>query len=619
MHYRCFFKLIETLRKVKLGKRLIFTLVFIFVFTVIIVGLMLFTTSTNTVMKKTKQYLSDYIVQLQTNIDKYMDNNINYLNEVSTSVKIINFVRDYEKKNEDNKISSGPMEIYNEILTVNSTLPGLIGIEISTLTDLIVSGSPYSITTGNISSSSIMKSIAENSDRLSFLGTIPLERTGVYSYTKENGKGVVIGAKIKNHSNGKPVGMAVMAFSESSMYNEIYNVSFAGIDEVYITDKNGLIISAKDKNLIGQNDNPLITNTIIENERTAAADNQYRNFNIKINDVNYLVYYSTSLKTGWRIISLTNSDKLVSDISKNFRTSLIIFVITTFLVFLLAVFITQSITLPLKNIIKAMRKTSVNSYPEVAVTGNDEITYLGKTFNQMSQRIQSLIDEIKLMNKKEKQAQFKALQSQINPHFLYNTLDSVNWLGYLSGNDDICQIVNSLSKFFRLSLNKGNDFYSISDELEHVKSYINIQKIKYKSHIEFVFDIENTCLKYKTLKILLQPLVENSICHGIEPLGGKGIIEIKIYSKNNVIKMVVSDNGIGINKQPLEVLKDSFKNDSLSKGYGLANIDERIKLYFGAEFGVHIENNQESGTKVTITIPIIDCDKGTDNNGINNH
>lgn len=601
MRVKLFSKLINFLRLINLSKRLFLLLVIVLTSAVFIIGFIFHQTSKNIVVSETDRYLKDYILVLQSNIDDFMSDQLKSVNELVTNVEVINIVKNYDASNPAIQLSA-VSTIGNELFRASSNISGFIGFDICTTSEL-VSYLQYRVTTGDINTSNIMQRIIKAPERITLFGTIPLEDPGTdYKYVLENGKGVVLGAKIKNHTNGQVVGMGILAFSESELYDVIYKGITTGNDEIYITDQNGVIISKNDKSLLGQQDIASITNTITE-KYESNTDKAY-SFKTEIDNSNYFVYYSISETTGWRIISLTNYDTLISDINGNYIASLFFTGGIAIIVFIFSVLVTKSITIPLNKITHAMHHTSIeNKYPVVNVTGNDEISYLGDTFNIMSKRIQELIIEITEVHKKERQAEFKALQSQINPHFLYNTLDSINWLAYISGNLDICEIVNSLSRFFRLSLNKGNDFYTIADELNHLKCYINILKIKYRDSIDFTQDIDDECLRYKTIKILLQPIVENSVCHGIEPKGGKGKIHIKIYRQDHTIKMEVFDNGIGINEETQQEIEDSFKTNNNKKGYGMANIDERIKIYFGIHYGLSIERNQPCGTKVTIVIP----------------
>jgi two-component system sensor histidine kinase YesM len=231
-----------------------------------------------------------------------------------------------------------------------------------------------------------------------------------------------------------------------------------------------------------------------------------------------------------------------------------------------------------------------------------EIGVLYSSFNYMIKRINELIHEVYLSKIKEKDAELKALQAQINPHFLYNTLDTVNWLAVKHNAPEISKIVNSLASILRYSINKGNDVTTVDKELKHVESYITIQKIRFKDKFEVSFNIDKTILHYKTIKLILQPLVENAIIHGIETYEGKGKILINGYLGDGKIVFEVINNGNPIDLDVVNKLLDSPSEDKDS--YGIQNVNERIKLYYGEEYGLYyqvIDNN----TVARIVIPAV--------------
>jgi two-component system sensor histidine kinase YesM len=193
---------------------------------------------------------------------------------------------------------------------------------------------------------------------------------------------------------------------------------------------------------------------------------------------------------------------------------------------------------------------------------------------------------------KEKEAELLALQSQINPHFLYNTLDSIFWMAERAKCKNISKMVLNLSKLFKLSLNNGDKFTTIKREFEHIYTYLEIQNIRYRGKFKTLINIDPDLLDKKIMRLIIQPIVENSIYHGIEPMSGDGLIEINGVQENNTISIVVRDNGIGFNTDEIE-----------TRGYALKNINKRIKLNYGNEYGLLIKSRKNEGTTVTIRIP----------------
>lgn len=254
----------------------------------------------------------------------------------------------------------------------------------------------------------------------------------------------------------------------------------------------------------------------------------------------------------------------------------------------------------------------------------DEVGTLSKSFNYMTDKLQKMIekqehiieelrnekDRAEEAQKQKRRAELKALQAQINPHFLYNTLNTITWQAADKGLDDICLMAGSLGRFFRLSLSKGTEIISLADETEHVRCYLNIQRIRYQDKLKYSIEVPEWMGEYRVLKLILQPLVENSIYHGIKEKKQGGEIHITAQKghegQNEVLFLKVWDDGAGISEERLEHMNESLKNcrRSSKDGYGIYNVNERIMLCYGKEFGLSYESTEGQYTCATLTIPI---------------
>jgi len=239
--------------------------------------------------------------------------------------------------------------------------------------------------------------------------------------------------------------------------------------------------------------------------------------------------------------------------------------------------------------------------------GSDEIGELMSSFQAMTLRMEEMIDEKYRMGKEVKNAELKALQAQINPHFLYNSLDLVNCLAIQHDVPEIADMINSLVEFYKLSLNRGQEILSLYDELRHVQTYVRIQNLRFEKKIRLEIIEEPWMKKYAILKIILQPLVENSIMHGIlEKEDSRGEIKISSDLKDNRIYITIEDDGVGMSLNQIEnLLKETNEVQHRGSGYGVKNINERIKLYYGAEYGLVFKSRENKGTTVTVSIPAI--------------
>ena len=227
----------------------------------------------------------------------------------------------------------------------------------------------------------------------------------------------------------------------------------------------------------------------------------------------------------------------------------------------------------------------------------------------MVQMIQSLMEKVHNEEIVLRKTELKALQAQINPHFLYNTLDSIQWMCEQDNSKEAVEMVGALAKLFRISISHGNEFITINDELRHAESYLIIQSYRYKNQFTYSFDVDESLLGYMCNKITIQPFIENAIYHGLDRMVDEGEIRICVRADGKDIIITVADNGLGMTKEQCETILKKDRSDS--KGIGVKNVNDRLKIYFGDEYGISIESELDVGTTVKIKIPKIE--KGREN------
>lgn len=289
------------------------------------------------------------------------------------------------------------------------------------------------------------------------------------------------------------------------------------------------------------------------------------------------------------------------------------------LVVVLIVMIVSGIIQPIRELSQVTKKVAEGDFSARAhVDSEDEVAVLADSVNSMTGSIEELVQKIKEDERKMRRADLRLLQEQINPHFLYNTLDTIVWL--IEGNDPdkAVNVVMSLSEFFRLVLSKGREYITIQEEELHIKSYLEIQQVRYRDILEYEIQIDPKLYQYKILKLTLQPLVENSLYHGIKYKRAKGSIMVTGRLQGDEIHFVVEDSGVGLGEEELAKLRREINKpcQDTEKGFGLANVNERIRMNFGAEYGMKIESVKGKGTRVEIVIPAVQyaADKGEELN-----
>jgi len=242
--------------------------------------------------------------------------------------------------------------------------------------------------------------------------------------------------------------------------------------------------------------------------------------------------------------------------------------------------------------------------PETHVT---ELHALTESLNSMAGRLQDLIDANRREQENLKKSELRTLQAQINPHFLYNTLDAIVWLAEAGQTGEVIHITRALSDFFRISLSQGKDWIPVSEEIKHLTGYLTIQKIRYRDILDYEIDIPEALYTQQVLKLLLQPLVENAIYHGVKHRRGRGLVRVTGHAEGSDLVLCVYDNGAGMTPQRLEQVRQSlYGNDGESVGYGLFNVNKRIQLYYNLPQGLQIESREREGTTVTLRVPMLD-------------
>lgn len=273
--------------------------------------------------------------------------------------------------------------------------------------------------------------------------------------------------------------------------------------------------------------------------------------------------------------------------------------------------ISASIYLPIKKLHNVTTAITKNDLRALVTSKNvNEITELGISFNIMIGRIRELLALQAKEQENLQKAELKALQAQINPHFLYNTLDTIVWMAETGKTDQVIEIVRTFSRFFRIALSKGKDWIPIQDEIEHVRSYLHIQKIRYRDILDYEIDVDDNILDGTILKLTLQPLAENALYHGIKNKRNGGTIWVRARRKEHgQVLLEVQDNGVGCTPYKLARIQERLDDESYEisqegEGFGLANVNKRIKLYYGRQYGLSIESQYQKGTRVTVTIPL---------------
>ena len=309
----------------------------------------------------------------------------------------------------------------------------------------------------------------------------------------------------------------------------------------------------------------------------------------------------------WRIIGISYIDELVTGRVADVLKILMVIILFVLIVILLSSFLlSRIISRPIHSLIKAMQdfETNAEEFSYQPVHGSREIGALSDSFGHMVVQIQELMEKVRSEEISLRKTELKALQAQINPHFLYNTLDAIGWMCEEERSKEAVEMVNALAKLFRISISKGHELIPIEKEVEHARNYLMIQNFRYKNQFTYSFNIEESCKSYLCNKITLQPIIENAIYHGIDRMVEEGKIEIRIFEEAEDIIFSVTDNGVGMSPEQCENILKREPGDQT--GIGIKNVNDRVKIYFGEKYGIKIESELDEGTLVSIRMPKVE-------------
>lgn len=380
--------------------------------------------------------------------------------------------------------------------------------------------------------------------------------------------------------------------SFSSIASHINNVSIGQHGYCFLMDKDGNIVYHPQQRLLYSG---------LKSENTAKlaayADGAYTD--------DTAIYSLTSMAgSDWRVVGVSYMDDLVNQsVREMIQLLLLLAIITLITALFTSWLLSQLLDRPLRRLASAMEhfEASADHFTYHPVGGTREVQELSCSFGHMVMRIQQLMNTVREEEVNLRKTELKALQAQINPHFLYNTLDSIAWMCEQGRNADAVNMVHALAKLFRISISKGHELIPIAKEIEHAESYLQIQKYRYKNRFTYHFHVDSSCLEYLCNKITIQPFLENAINHGLDLMVDEGRIEVSVFQEGDDILFHVEDNGVGMSQEQIDAIMAQGPKEH--GGIGIRNVNDRLQIYFGKEYGVKISSQLDMGTCVEVRMP----------------
>lgn len=417
---------------------------------------------------------------------------------------------------------------------------------------------------------------------------------------KANSNYVFSAARIfMDRTTGKNTGILLINIDERSLYNTYKNVLDSN-NSIYIVDEKGSIVSHKDENMLGIN--------FFDMQRFGEIFRESDHKIIKKGDDKFLFSKYLDPETQWTIVEEIPMQELMTPLKKVQYVIIGIFTLCTLLSLVLSIFFSRSTAYPLKVFCRSMERVRHGDLDVISdIKGWEEIKQISDGFNQMIEKIKALLNSIKEKEKLKRKAELDFLQAQINPHFLYNTLFSIKCMISMNQNSNAEDMMTAFIDLLKKTLNNKDELIAISDEIEILNKYITIQSYRYSNKFDIVFDVESTILESRIPKLILQPLVENAIFHGIEPKRGKGVIRIQGLKVKSDILIKVIDDGVGIEKKRIKALwkMDPDVKERKFNQVGIINVHQRIQMNFGMRYGIKIYSTLGKGTEIHVRLPVV--------------
>lgn len=573
---------------IRLKLLIYFNLLIIFpIFTLGLIGNIIYSTSME---KQTNNHTVQMIAQVKHNVEfhiKDMENITYYMAQDPVIADFMNIAPDAEGRE---AVEENVRRVVSAFERIH---PEIAGILVANVQDLYISNAMHKLSRDSLTTEMWYREAVAEPTGIHLLSK-PLGRNLATGYSADDVVSVV--KAFTDPVTGQCKGVILIDLRLDIIKKITEDIKLGKNGFIYITDANGGIVYAP-------------VNAIVYRIKAEVLDDNVSSVIKKIGQARYQIIHEQSEYTKWKTIGVFSVDETEEEIARIRLIFLGIGLFTLVLAAIAAMFFTSSIAKPLSKLRSLMKQAEAGDLTvQFKSRYNDEIGQLGNSFNNMITEISKLVDLVYIEQKSKREAELKTLQAQIKPHFLYNTLDTIHWMAAAHGAGDIEEVVGALANLFRIGLSKGKEMITVGEELEHIKSYLIIQKARYEDKLDYAVEYDEDILRYSVIKLLLQPLVENAIYHGINAKRGGGKIIIIAKKKNNQLYFSVTDNGMGISPAKIQEINEMLlkKKSSDNMGYGVFNVNERIRLVFGDEYGVVFHSVYGEGTTVEIWHPLIE-------------
>ena len=596
--------LLKFYKNLSIRNKLALTLFAQILIPLVLIGYLSYKNSESIIKENSTNYSRDILNMIRLRLDDYLEN----LTKISQDLLYEDKIYDTLKRSSD---SEDPLRQFEYESTVNSHLKMVVisRPEIRSLCIFANDGRAY-YQDDNTKEAGLRQDIPYPD----MLERARLMKGKPYVHTvSENKKvkAIYLVRQINDRDDFKELGLLVMKI-KTELLGEVYQGLTGNLQNI--------VILSPDMDLIaGRNsDDPTVYSGLLSDKINGDAGERVDE------GAGLFVSYITLKSTGWKVAAYVALDELYKDANTLRRNIIMLCFIVILVLTVLTMFIAFDIVKPINQLVKGMKKVQAGeSNVRVEVDRGDELGFLNKAFNEMSGEINHLVNWVYREQLTRKEAELKALQSQINPHFLFNTLEAINWLAQLNHVPEIRNTVSDLSDLMEGSIGRDDRLITLKEEITYADKYISLQKRRFGDRLELIKNVQPEVEGIKIPRLLIQPLIENAVYHGIERIRGKGVITLNAVKRGNCVSIEVVDNGAGMEREELEQLNsrlsmDSgtyFKNlgDKKSRSIGIENVNRRIKLFYGESYGLKIDSEAGKFTKAAVSIPFkINAENGED-------
>lgn len=591
-----FKKLLKFYKDLSIKKKLLLILYIQIIIPLIFIGYMSYKNSEEIIQKKSIAYSQDILRMIELRLKDY-SNNLAVISQDLLSDGNIFDILNSEESNID------PLNSYENENKISNILKKVILSRNEIQSICIVSNRlKYYFKDNNSSKTSIV-------DTLPYPKVLAKARLGygqvVWVLDSKNRKveNIFLARMIYNRDTYKEMGLLAIQVKKE-FFEAVYQ------DLVTEDMKNIAVISSENEVIVSRNPNNVY---LLNKDLQKSVPG--KNGPIVDKASGTLISYVNMNQPNWIVVTYISLRQLFKEIDLLRQRIIMLSIISVLILTILSVYIAVDFINPINKLVKGMEKVQKGaSDVRVEVDREDELGFLNRTFNKMVKEINNLVTWIYREQITRKEAELKALQSQINPHFLFNTLESINWMAQLNNVPEISETVSDLSSLMEASIGRDDRLITVEEEFTYTDKYISLLKRRFEDRLELVKNLQDSALKVRIPRLLIQPLIENAVYHGVEKCRGKGIINLNAFIDKDSLVIEVIDNGPGIESDELEMLNEKLAMDNdtyfktlgskKNKSIGIENVNRRIKLFYGESYGLKIESETGKYTKIDVTIPL---------------